>query len=78
MFPKDKLDRINELAAIAKTRELTEDERLERAQLREEFLDDFRGRLKKQLDDIEIVDPRDPRLKGRTMATLPFDPSKKN
>ena len=78
MFPQDKLDRINELAAIAKTRELTEEERLERAQLREEFLEDFRGRFKKQLDDIEIVDPKDPRLKGQAMAKLPFDPSKKN
>ncbi|MBQ1907466.1 MAG: DUF896 domain-containing protein, partial [Firmicutes bacterium] len=36
MFPQSKLDRINELAAIAKKRELTEEERLERAALREE------------------------------------------
>lgn len=78
MFPQSKLDRINELAAIAKKRELTEEERLERAALREEFLDDFRGRFKKQLDDIEIVDAGDPRLGGKKMAKIAVRPKDRN
>ena len=72
------MDRINELAAIAKTRELTEEERIERAQLRQEFLEDFRGRFKKQLDNMEIVDQSDPRLKGKPMARVKYDPGKHN
>ena len=78
MFPQEKLDRINELAAIAKKRKLTEEERLERAALREEFLDDFRGRLKKQLDDIEIVSPGDPRLGGKSMVKIPVRAKDRN
>ena len=78
MFPQEKLDRINELAAIAKTRELTEEERLERAHLREEFLEDFRGRFKKQLDNMEVVDASDPRLKGKPMARIRDDNKRHN
>ena len=51
-----KIDRINELAHIAKERELTEDELAERAMLREEFLGAIRTNLKAQLDNIEFVD----------------------
>ncbi len=78
MFPQEKLDRINELAAIAKTRELTEEERVERARLREEYLENFRGRFKKQLENIEIVDANDPRLKGKPMATIVDKPNRHN
>jgi uncharacterized protein YnzC (UPF0291/DUF896 family) len=41
-----KIDRINELGRIAKTRELTEAESKERAILREEYLKDFRRALR--------------------------------
>ena len=43
---KIKIDRINELARISKTRELTEAEREEQKKLREEYLLEFRRGLK--------------------------------
>ena len=43
---KIKVDRINELARIAKTRELTEEEKLEQKALREEYLAEVRAQLK--------------------------------
>ena len=43
---KSKVDRINELGRIAKTRELTEAESEERRILREEYLADFRRALR--------------------------------
>lgn len=39
---KSKLDRINELAAIAKQRELTEEETAERTVLRKEYIEEWR------------------------------------
>ena len=42
---KIKIDRINELARISKTRELTEDEKAEQAALRAEYLKEFRAGL---------------------------------
>lgn len=39
---KSKLDRINELAAIARQRELTEEETAERAVLRKEYIEEWR------------------------------------
>lgn len=65
MLKDTELARINELAAIKKQRELTPSEAAEQKVLREKFLEDFRGRFKKQLDNIEIVDPDDPRLKKK-------------
>lgn len=56
MISKEKIDRINELAAIAKTRELTEEEQRERDDLRCEYLDAVRTNLRAQLDNIEFVD----------------------
>lgn len=44
---KSKIDRINELARLAKQRELTEDEKTERAALREEYLAYFRAEIRK-------------------------------
>ena len=43
---KAKIDRINELGRIAKERELTEEEKAERAALREEYLAYFRASLR--------------------------------
>ena len=43
---KEKIDRINELGRIAKTRELTEEELLERQNLREEYIKFFRASLR--------------------------------
>ncbi len=62
---KKKIDRINELAHKKKSVGLTPEELEEQAQLRAEFLEDFRKRFIAQLENIEIVDPDDPRLKEK-------------
>jgi uncharacterized protein YnzC (UPF0291/DUF896 family) len=54
-----KIDRINELAHIAKQRGLTNEEAAERHQLRQEFLEDFRASFRQQLERIEFVDEPD-------------------
>lgn len=53
-----KIDRINELAKLAKQRELTAEEAAERAELRKEFLADFRKNLTDTLDNTYIVDEK--------------------
>ncbi len=50
------VNRINELARKNKTEGLTEDEMLERAQLRETYLQNIRRNFRQQLESIEIVD----------------------
>jgi len=50
------VQRINELARKNKTVGLTEDEKLERAQLRETYLQNIRNNFRQQLESIEIVD----------------------
>ncbi len=62
---KKQLDRINELAHKKKTIGLTEEELEEQAKLRALFLEDFRKRFIAQLENIEIVDEDDPRLKSK-------------
>ena len=60
---KEQLYRINELAHKKKTVGLTAAELAEQKELYKIFLEDFRARLKQQLDCIEVVEPDDPRLK---------------
>ena len=43
---KIKVDRINELARLAKERELTEEEKAEQSALRKEYLAEFRRSLR--------------------------------
>ena len=62
---KKQIDRINELAHKKKTTGLTKAELEEQAKLRALFLEDFRKRFTAQLDNIEFVDPDDPRLKDK-------------
>lgn len=50
---KNKIDRINELA---KKSNLTEEEKEEQKKLRQEYIDEYVGSLKKQLDNTYIVD----------------------
>jgi len=52
-----KIDRINELAKLAKQRELTAEEQEERAVLRAEYIAAFRGNLEAQLNTITIQYP---------------------
>lgn len=52
-----KIDRINELARLSKQRELTEAELAERAELRAEYLADFRRATIQVLDNTYIQTP---------------------
>lgn len=52
------VQRINELARKNKTVGLTEEEKLERAELREVYLQNIRTNFRRQLDSIEIVDEK--------------------
>lgn len=54
---KAKLDRINELAHIAKLRELTAEETRERDALRKEYIAEWREGAKQVLDNTYIVTP---------------------
>jgi len=53
---KEKINRINELARIAKERVLTKLEEEEQQILRKEYIEAFRKSFRKQLDNIELVD----------------------
>jgi len=56
MLSKEKISRINELAKKSKTCNLSDSEKKEQKELREEYLKSFRKNFKSQLDSIEIVD----------------------
>ena len=56
MITKEKIARLNELAANNKTDGLTEKELEEREQLRREYIESVRENLKAQLDNIEFTD----------------------
>lgn len=65
MVTQKDIDRINELAHIAKKRQLTDEELAERDRLRKAYLAAIRANLKSQLDSIEFVDePSDGRPKN--------------
>ena len=51
-----KTDRINELARLSKTRELTAEEKEEQAVLRKEFLENFRKGFESRLQNIQILE----------------------
>ena len=53
---KHKLNRINELAHKSKAEGLTEAEKAEQHELRQEFLDEIRADVRASLESIEIVD----------------------
>jgi 5-formyltetrahydrofolate cyclo-ligase len=53
---KDKLNRINELAHKSKAEGLTDEEKIEQAALRSEFLAEIRADLRASLDSIEIIE----------------------
>ena len=52
-----KIDRINELARLAKERELTEAEQAERQVLRREYIDSYKRSLEMQLQNTTIMYP---------------------
>lgn len=53
----ERLKRINELAAIAKSRALTDEEQKERDTLRQEYLAQFRANFRGILDNTTIQRP---------------------
>lgn len=53
---QSKIDRINELTAISRERELTEDEKSERESLRREYIDSWRQSTISVLENTYIVD----------------------
>ena len=55
---QEKIDRINELARLAKERELTEAEQTERAALRREYIDSVKASLVGHLDNTYLVDEK--------------------
>ncbi|MBN2795359.1 MAG: DUF896 domain-containing protein [Clostridia bacterium] len=59
MLSKEKLARLNFLARKKKSEGLTEDETAEQQVLRQEYLANFKDSFRRQLDNIEIVDPED-------------------
>lgn len=53
-----KIDRINELAKLAKERELTDEEKVERAALRQEYVNSVLGDLRNQLNNPYVMDEK--------------------
>ena len=54
---REQLARINELARLAKERELTASEQAERAELRRKYIDDWRAGAIATLESIRIQEP---------------------
>lgn len=52
-----KIDRINELSRLARERELTDEEKVEREKLRREYIDSFKASLIGQLENTSILYP---------------------
>jgi len=57
MLSKEKLNRINELARKSKADGLSDKERQEQKELREEYLKNVRSSFKNQLKSMSVVDP---------------------
>ena len=53
---KELIDRINELARKKKAEGLTEEEKVEQAELRAEYLAEFRKNFRRQLEDVRFVE----------------------
>ena len=48
------IERINELAKIAKTRQLTKEEEKERKELREQYIKNYKNRFQNELNNVYI------------------------
>ncbi|WP_449540105.1 DUF896 domain-containing protein [Ferdinandcohnia sp. Marseille-Q9671] len=57
MLSKDKIDRINTLAKKAKSVGLSEQEKEEQQELRQEYLRVFRNSMTNTLHSVKVVDP---------------------
>ncbi|WP_188455617.1 DUF896 domain-containing protein [Virgibacillus oceani] len=56
MISKEKLERINKLSQKSKTIGLTEDEKKEQKELRQEYLQNVRSSFKNQFKSMTVVD----------------------
>ena len=66
-----KIDRINELAKLAKERELTDEEKVERAALRQEYVNSVLGDLRNQLNNTYVMDEKGNKTSGCIRAPSP-------
>lgn len=57
MLSPEKIERINELARIKKEKGLSEAEKKEQLELREEYLNAFRSGMRYHIEGMKIVDP---------------------
>ncbi|EOT35405.1 DUF896 family protein [Enterococcus durans] len=57
MLSPEKIERINELARIKKEKGLSEAEKKEQLELREEYLNAFRLGMRHHIEGMKIVDP---------------------
>ena len=57
MNMEERIKRINELYHKSQTHGLSEDEKAEQAALRKEYVENIRGNLKAQLDNIRVERP---------------------
>ena len=55
---QSKIDRINELARKQKAEGLTEEEKVEQAALRREYIEGYKRSLMSQIDNMYIVDEK--------------------
>lgn len=55
---QERIDRISELTRISRERELTENEKMERQELREEFIKSMKASLVSNLESTYIVDEK--------------------
>ena len=58
-----KIDRINELSRLSRERELTDEEKVERAALRQEYVNAVLGDLKNQLNHTYVMDEKGKKTK---------------
>lgn len=57
MLSKEKLNRINQLAKKAKSEGLTNEEKQEQQQLREEYLQNIRKSFSGTIENMKVIDP---------------------
>ncbi|AVK83338.1 hypothetical protein C3943_07035 [Lysinibacillus sp. B2A1] len=73
MLSKEKIKRINELSAKAKSGTLTEAEAKEQTALRKEYLDTFRATMRDTIEHVKVVD-----VEGNDVTPEKVKQAKKN
>ena len=66
---KEKIQRINELAKKSKTAELTEAEKVEQENLRNEYIEEVKADLASKLDSLVLIDENGVERKVSDMRT---------